>query len=156
MPNKLPCLGVYVWAALLACIWEGIVTSYIIRRVLLMIPTLFLVSVAVFSLLRLSPQDPVTLLAESGNLVPEDIVALRAQLGLDEPAVTQYFKWLGETAQGDFGFSFTRQGQQAAVSDLIQRAIPVTLQLGIMAIFFAIIIAIPTQSRTSGTSEKSR
>ena len=118
-------------------------TSYIIRRILLMIPTLFLVSVAVFSLLRLSPDDPITLLAETGNLAPEDIDALRAQLGLDEPAVEQYVTWVGETLRGDFGFSYSRTGQHALVSDLIRRSIPITLQLGVMAIVFAAIIAVP-------------
>ena len=108
-----------------------------------MVPTLFLVSVAVFSLLRLSPDDPVQLLAETGNLAPEDVKELRAQLGLDRPAVTQYVTWVGDVLRGDFGFSYSRTGQHALVTDLIQRSIPITLQLGTMAIFFAIIIAIP-------------
>ena len=108
-----------------------------------MVPTLFLVSVAVFSLLRLSPDDPVQLLAETGNLAPEDVQELRAQLGLDRPAVTQYVTWVGDVLRGDFGFSYSRTGQHALVTDLIQRSIPITLQLGTMAIFFAIIIAIP-------------
>ena len=118
-------------------------TSYIIRRILLMVPTLFLVSVAVFSLLRLSPDDPIALLAETGQISTEDVEALRAQLGLEQPAVKQYVTWMGETLRGDFGFSYSRSGQHALVSDLIRRSIPITLQLGVMAIVFAAIIAIP-------------
>ncbi len=118
-------------------------TSYIIRRILLMVPTLFLVSVAVFSLLRLSPDDPIALLAETGQISTEDVEALRAQLGLEQPAVKQYVTWVGETLRGDFGFSYSRSGQHALVSDLIRRSIPITLQLGVMAIVFAAIIAIP-------------
>lgn len=117
--------------------------AYILRRMLLMIPTLFLVSVLMFSLLRVSPEDPVQLLAETGNLQPDDIAALRKQLGLDEPAVTQYFKWSKSFVQGDFGKSYTRTGQKADVGDLITRAFPISLQLGIMAILIGLCISIP-------------
>jgi peptide/nickel transport system permease protein len=79
-------------------------TGFLIRRVLAAIPTLFLVSVAVFVMVRLIPGDPAALmLGESAN--DAAIAAFRARLGLDEPLTVQYLIWLGNLAQGDLGRS---------------------------------------------------
>src|SRR5260370_33312242 len=79
-------------------------TRYILRRVVLMVPVAFLVTVIAFGLLRLAPGDP--LLAYSGEgRDPEILNEMRHSLGLDQPLPVQYVVWLGPTLQGNFGRS---------------------------------------------------
>ncbi|MCY4606743.1 MAG: ABC transporter permease, partial [Gemmatimonadetes bacterium] len=84
--------------------------NYIIRRVLIMIPTLIAVSVLVFVVIQLPPGDIITsrlqeLQAEGQDISEEQIAALRARYHLDDPMVIQYFKWMGGFLQGDMGYS---------------------------------------------------
>jgi peptide/nickel transport system permease protein len=81
-------------------------TGYILRRLLMTAPTLFLVSLAVFTLVRLIPGDPVSLMFGDGG-TPEQIAAGRAALGLDQPIAAQFWLWLKRVAVGDFGHAIT-------------------------------------------------
>ena len=83
---------------------------YFLRRVLLALPTLFLVSVMVFALMRFMPGDVATRMVE-GHAYAPTLAALRADLGLDRPVHTQYLDWIGSIVlRGDFGKSYwTRQ-----------------------------------------------
>jgi peptide/nickel transport system permease protein len=112
---------------------------YILRRVLIAIPTLLLVSVFVFTLQKLLPGDPVLAMAgEDRN--PELLEALRAKYRLNDPVPLQYFYWLGGVLRGDLGMSL-RTGMP--VLELIGQKLPVTIQLAVMSMFWAILIGIP-------------
>ena len=113
--------------------------SFVLRRILIAIPTLLLVSVFVFTLQKLLPGDPVLVMAGEER-DPEVIAFLREQYRLNDPIIVQYFHWLGNVLQGDLGMSLrTRQ----PVLELILERIPVTFQLAVMAMTFAVAIGIP-------------
>lgn len=114
---------------------------YIALRLLSMVPVAFLISVCAFCLLYLLPGDPA--LAILGEERAGDKVAyaeLRANLGLDDPIYIQYVRWLGKLLHGDLGTSVITKEPIAA---MIARRLPVTLQLGVMGVLLAIIIALP-------------
>ena len=109
-------------------------TRYIIRRLVLMVPVAFLVTLIAFSLLRLAPGDPV--LAYAGEVRdPEILDAMRHSLGLDQPLPVQYVAWLSHTIRGDFGRSIrTHQ----AVGEAIVERLPATLELTVAAFLFSV------------------
>lgn len=116
-------------------------TDYIIRRVLLAIPTILLVMFATFMMLRMVPGNLVEIiLAEDPYHTEEDKVALEKQLGLDEPIPTQFVKYVGNAMTGDLG---TSPWTQQAVTSELKRRLPVTLEFGFFAIFLGLLIAIP-------------
>src|SRR6266849_11214155 len=109
-------------------------TRYIIRRVVLMVPVAFLVTVIAFGLLRLAPGDPV--LTFSGDVRdPEILNAMRHSLRLDQPLPVQYVAWLSSTVQGDFGRSI-RTHQR--VGEAIVERLPATLELTGAALLFSV------------------
>jgi peptide/nickel transport system permease protein len=115
--------------------------SYLIRRSLLMLLTLWLVSFMVFSLVRIVPGDTVTALIFDTGLVPEEnIDAVRAELGLDKSFIEQYWVWFSHLLRGDFGDSLIRR--ESTLTE-IQEALPVTVQLALMSIALSLVIAIP-------------
>jgi peptide/nickel transport system permease protein len=115
---------------------------YAIKRILLMIPTLFGVAVLVFVLLRLMPGDIVDLRlrAEGGNVAQETIAAERARLGLDKPIVVQFFSWVGGLAVGDFGTSMWTG--RPVIQEIASR-LPLSLEVAILATIMATLISIP-------------
>jgi peptide/nickel transport system permease protein len=113
--------------------------AYIGRRILIAIPTLLIVSVFVFALQKLLPGDPVLVMAgEERN--PEVLEYLREKYRLNDPVVYQYFYWLGSVLQGDLGLSLRTN---LPVATLIANKLPVTIQLAIMSMIFAVVIGIP-------------
>ena len=119
--------------------------TYIVKRSILFIPTLLLVTVVVFTILRVIPGDP-ALIILGGEDAEEDfsqqqLADLRAKLGTDKPIHVQYIKWVGNMLRGDFGISFFYEGDKVS-DDLIDR-VPVTIELGLMSLFLASIVAIP-------------
>lgn len=112
----------------------------LLRRVLALIPILLVVTFLTFVLISLVPGDPATTLAGGIDANPEDVTRIRAELHLDEPTVQQYFRWLGDAVQLDFGQSLYSRD---AVSDLLQRRLPVTLGLTFAALVVALVIAVP-------------
>jgi peptide/nickel transport system permease protein len=111
----------------------------IAKRAVIAIPTVILVSIIVFALQKLLPGDPLlTLAGEERD--PEVLAYLREQYRLNDPIYIQYFVWVGQVLQGDFGFSL-RTG--IPVTTLIMQKLPVTLQLATMAMFWAVLIGIP-------------
>ena len=116
---------------------------YLIRRILLMAPTLLIVTFLVFVLLFLSPGDPVLMLVpvdEVAQMTDEEMDQLRQKLGLDRPIFVQYADWLVHVLQGDLGRSIH---QRRAVVDLLAARFPVTLELALLSVFLATIVAIP-------------
>ena len=114
-------------------------TQYVIRRVLLVIPTVLLSSLLIFLLMRAIPGDPATLqIGDQGGRAEVD--ALREQLGLDKPIIQQYFVWLSHVSRGDLGDSL--HSRQPVINDL-KRAIPVSAELAIGGLAVAWFTAIP-------------
>jgi len=114
------------------------VITYILRRLVLMVPVAFLVTVGVFALARLSPADPVLVFAGEDR-DPARLAEIRTELGLDQPVPLQYVAWLGHAVQGDLGRSF--QNKQK-VSDAIIERLPATFELGAAALLISITFAL--------------
>ncbi|MBI4610717.1 MAG: ABC transporter permease [Candidatus Rokubacteria bacterium] len=112
---------------------------YLLKRLLAAIPSLLIASLIVFTLPRLIPGDVVDLMLEE-NAYAKDRDELRAKLGLDQPIYLQYFVWLGQVLRGDLGESLWTG--RPIVQELAYR-IPVSLELGGVAVFFAVLMAIP-------------
>lgn len=115
--------------------------TYIIRRLLLMIPTLLVVSLVIFSIVRLFPGDVVTLLlAETPSMVGRTAEILRHQLGLDRPYHEAYLLWLWDIFHGNLGESLWT-GRSVA-GELVNR-IPVSLELALLTALTTTLVAIP-------------
>lgn len=124
--------------------------AYIIRRLLLVIPTVLLVSVMTFFLLRVLPGDIVDAKMFAAGFAGLDREMVELQLGLDKPLIVQYGRWLGVAPQMDGSFSGILQGdlgdswwRAASVGTLVAATWPVTLQLGVMALIISQLIALP-------------
>ena len=113
--------------------------AFILRRLLIAIPTLILVSMFVFALQKLLPGDPILVMAGEDR-DPAVIEALREKYRMNDPIPVQYAVWVGGVLQGDLGRSL-RTGEP--VLDLILTKLPVTIQLAVMSMIFAILIGIP-------------
>ena len=114
-------------------------TAYVLRRLLLMVPVAFLVTVGVFMLIHLSPGDP-ALVMLGEDRTPQAIAAIHQQLGLDKPLYVQYVIWLTHVLHGDWGRSITTH--EPVLSAILDR-LPATVELGVVALAWSIIVAIP-------------
>ncbi|MFU8865351.1 MAG: ABC transporter permease [Rhodobacterales bacterium] len=112
---------------------------FILRRILIAIPTLILVSMFVFALQKLLPGDPILVMAGEDR-DPEVIALLRERYRMNEPLVMQYFYWAADVLRGDLGVSLRTN---EPVLSLIASKLPVTIQLAVMSMLFAILIGIP-------------
>jgi peptide/nickel transport system permease protein len=122
------------------------VIGYIIRRILAMIPTLFLASVVAFAIIQLPPGDFATsyvanLSAMGDNVSQEALQSLREAYGLDQPVLIQYFKWIGGIlTRGDYGISFEHR---EPVSSLMWERIWLTMWLSLGSVLLTWLIAFP-------------
>ncbi len=116
--------------------------AYLVRRLMALVPTLFFASLIVFSTVRLLPGDVIDqMIAQNDIGSKASRQALEAALGLDQPMLTQYFRWIGAILlHGDFGNSLW---QQSPVLDELLARMPVTFELGAMALVVALVVAIP-------------
>lgn len=114
--------------------------QYVIRRLLIMIPSLLGISVILFCVLALAPGDPFAELAANPAIPPEVAASLRAKFGLDDPVWMRYLHWINAMAHGDWGFSFA---SRIDVDRLILQRLPTTLMVIGAAQFLAIIVALP-------------
>ena len=118
---------------------------FIVRRLLYMIPTLIVISITSFIIIKLPPGDYLTAyiakLAQNGaDLDASAVAALRQRYGLDQPYYIQYAKWMGAMLQGNFGYSFE---WNRPVSTLIAERLPITMIVSISALLFAWALALP-------------
>ncbi|MFV0385296.1 ABC transporter permease [Paracoccus sp. (in: a-proteobacteria)] len=113
--------------------------SYLVRRILISIPTLILITVFVFALQKMLPGDPVLALAGEDR-DPETLERLRDLYHLNDPLWVQYLIWAKGVVQGDLGMS-VRTG--VPVGEMILSKLPVTIQLAVMSMIFAALIGIP-------------
>ena len=115
--------------------------DYILRRLALMVLTLFGVSVAIFLLLRIVPGNIADILFDSAGLIdPAEKQQIAKDLGLDLPLVEQYARWIGGLARGDLGFSYV---SEKPVLDEILPRIPITARLAGLALLFAVCTGVP-------------
>jgi peptide/nickel transport system permease protein len=114
-------------------------SRYVLRRLMLLLPTLALVTLLVFSIIRLLPGDIVTLMMSEQGYAG-DKAKLEHMLGLDQPFYRQYVTYIGKVLRGDLGVSlWTKE----PVLDEILRRLPVSLELAVLAMFFGLLIAVP-------------
>lgn len=113
---------------------------YLIRRILTAVPTLFAISLVIFTILALAPGDPLSDLALNDAVPVELRQQMREDMGLDDPIPVRYAKWFREMATGSFGISFRTR---APVIDLIIQRLPTTLWISGSALVLGIGIAIP-------------
>jgi peptide/nickel transport system permease protein len=117
------------------------VGSYLIRRLLLMILTLFGISVLIFVLLRVVPGNIADILFDAAGMVSAaEKHKLETELGLDQPIVVQYVTWIGGLARGDFGYTYV--SERPALEEILPR-IPVTAKLAALALLFSILFGVP-------------
>jgi peptide/nickel transport system permease protein len=112
---------------------------YVARRVAVLVPTLFFVSVLIFSLQKLLPGDAAVALAGEEN-DPVAVAAIRARYHLDRPVVVQYGIWMGRVLRGDLGESLRNK---LAVTELLAAKLPVTVELAVCSMLIALLIGIP-------------
>ncbi len=112
--------------------------SYVLRRILGAIPLIFGVLTLTFFIIRLAPGDPASFFIQPG-VSPKVAEQMREQYGLNDPLIVQYFKWLGNILQGDFGRSFSRH---QPVFDVILDAVPITVSLALIGITMQFIFGI--------------
>ena len=114
--------------------------QFLLRRVSLVIPTFFGVTLLTFALIRLIPGDPIELLAGERSLTPERHAEMKARLGLDKPMLVQYGIYIVDVFQGDLGKSIvTREPVLSEFSTLF----PATIELSICALILALAVGLP-------------
>jgi peptide/nickel transport system permease protein len=111
-----------------------------LRKLLTLVPTVILVSILTFGLTSLLPGDPALLVLQGSEPSAKAIAAVHHELGLDKPLWKQYITYVGKTLRGDFGRSFrTRQPVLQAIGERL----PVTLEIGLVALATSVLLAIP-------------
>ena len=117
-------------------------TSYILQRLALFIPTLILASFLAFAIMRILPGDPAIAMlgGAEGSFTQEDLDVVREQLGTNRPIHVQYITWIADLFQGDFNESYFHH---VPVAELMKDRFPVSTQLAVMALILSYLIAIP-------------
>src|SRR3989442_624370 len=113
--------------------------TYILKRLLQIVPTVLMITLVVFVMMRSVPGDPVVALLGDGY-TEEDAIKVREAYGLNKPIVVQYVIWLGKLVQGDWGISIL--SGRPVLQDVLVR-LPVTLELIVLSMGVALVIAIP-------------
>jgi peptide/nickel transport system permease protein len=116
------------------------VSRYILRRLLIAIPTLIVISFVVFAILALAPTDPLAQFGADPRVPPEVRERIRESMGLNDPWPVRYVKWISSVARLDFGYSFMSRGP---VMDLIGQRLPNTLAVVGVAYVIGVILAVP-------------
>ena len=115
--------------------------AYVIRRFLLMLLTLFGMSVLIFVMMRLVPGNIVDILFDSAGFIdPAEKKKIEKELGLDQPIITQYMTWISGLVRGDLGFAYV--SEKPALDEILPR-IPVTAKLAGLALFFSVLLGVP-------------
>ncbi|MCE5259151.1 MAG: ABC transporter permease, partial [Chloroflexi bacterium] len=118
---------------------------YIIKRILIVIPILFLFSIVCFVIIQLPPGDFLTtyinLLRSQGTIITEDLKnSLEVRYGMNQPLIIQYFKWIGRVLQGDLGYSFM---WNRSVNELINERLGYTISISLISVLLIWIVAFP-------------
>ena len=113
--------------------------AYLVKRIIILILTLFLVSMAIFAVLMVIPGDPAQIIL-GVHATPETLQRVRHQLGLDRPLILQYLSYMGNLVMGDLGRSIT---YDVSIASLIFSRLQVTVPLAILSLILAIVLSIP-------------
>jgi peptide/nickel transport system permease protein len=121
------------------------VHTYVLKRILISIPTLIGITMIIFFAMRILPGDPLALVTDpttgaQTRLSDEEVQKLRASLGLTDPYYVQYARWMGDVLRGDFGTSFWR-GEP--IREMIVRRGQISLQIAVMAVGLAWVVGVP-------------
>ena len=119
-------------------------TGYVIQRLLLFVPTLLLVSLVIFGIMRFLPGDPAIAILSAGgegSYTEDDVQRMREKLGTDKPLHIQYAVWISNSVQGDFGESFFYPG--VSVASMAKTRFPVSIELALLALIISYIVAVP-------------
>src|SRR3954451_6822479 len=114
--------------------------SYLVRRFLLMVLTLFGMSILIFVMLRLVPGNIADILVDASGADPKEKAKIAHELGIDRPIAEQYVSWINGLAHGDLGYAYV--SERPALDEIAPR-IPISAKLAGMAIFFAILFGVP-------------
>jgi len=115
--------------------------SYLVRRFLLMVLTLFGMSILIFVMLRLVPGNIADILVDAAGIAdPKEKAKIAAELGLDRPIIEQYGKWIGGMVRGDLGYAYV--SERPTIEEIAPR-IPISAKLAGMALFFSTLIGVP-------------
>ncbi len=115
--------------------------AYLTRRFLLMVLTLFGMSILIFVMLRLVPGNVADILVDSAGIAdPKEKAKIIAELGLDRPIFDQYLQWIGGLSRGDLGFAYV--SERPAIEEIAPR-IPISAKLAGLALFFSVILGVP-------------
>ena len=114
--------------------------KYVLKRLLLMIPTFLGVTIVVYLLMSLAPGSPMDAFLSVPGITEAELLRIKESIGLDKPVFVQYFHWLVNILQGNFGYSFSGS---RPVMGLIMDRVPATLMLGTASLILSFIIAIP-------------
>ena len=118
--------------------------KYILKRLLLSVPTFLGVTVAVYFLMSLAPGSPLDAFLSVPGITDAELNRIHESLGLDKPVFMQYYHWLVNILKGNFGYSFS--GSKPVIN-LIADRLPATLMLAASSLILSFIIAIPTLHR---------
>lgn len=117
---------------------------YVLRRLVVAVPTLFGVTVLIFVAMRVIPGDPIAMMGGQGQstyvLTDEEQEAARASLGLDQPLHLQYLSWIGDIFRGDLGYSFWTD---EPVREQIVRRAPISAEIGLLAVIISWVVGVP-------------
>ncbi|WP_342237008.1 ABC transporter permease [Inquilinus sp. OTU3971] len=113
--------------------------TYLARRILATLPVILVVALVVFLLLRLTPGDPAAIIA-GDQASPEQLAAIRAALGLDQPLHVQFLGWIGRLLRGDFGVSLI---SKVPVVQMVGQRLEPSLSLAVLTIVVAVAVAVP-------------
>ena len=115
--------------------------QYLMQRLIQGFVVLFLVTLVTFALMQMAPGDPIDLMVGEALITDAEIDRIREKWGLNDPWYQQYFTWLGNVAQGDFGRSVVRTGEP--VHEMVLEAAWPTMQLNVLALFVSTLVAVP-------------
>ncbi len=118
---------------------------FIVRRLALAVPVIVAMSIFVFLMIHLVPGDPVQTML-GFRATPRNVATVRAQLGLDRPLLEQYLTWAGGLLHGDFGQDFI---SHTPVSTLLAQRLPVTIELTLLSMSFAVLVGVPLGVRAA-------
>lgn len=114
-------------------------SRFVVRRLLITVPVLLVLSMFVFLLIHLVPGDPVRTML-GFRATDENVATIRAELGLDRPVVAQYWSWLGGLVRGDLGSDYI---SGSSLATLLSTAVPVTVELTILSMGLATLVGVP-------------
>ena len=119
-------------------------SRYVLRRLLIAVPTILGITILIFIAMRVLPGDPLAMLGSQGQstrvLTEDELAAARASLGLDRPLYAQYLSWLGDIARGDLGYSFWTS--EPLIDQVLRRG-PISAQIAILAVILSWLIGVP-------------